>query len=92
MKHRFGAYRRTAAGGALLFILGVALIVLLLGPSHDERAAFIVIAIVLATLLVNVVPAGRSGRPPCQPGHSEHEREARAEGERHPDGGDPSSS
>ena len=43
-------------GGALVLVLGAALIVLLLGPRHDEGPAFIVIAIALALFVVNRIP------------------------------------
>ena len=62
MKHRLGAHHLTAAGGALLFVLGAAVIVLLLGPRHDERPAFIVIAIVLTMIVLKLMPTGGFGR------------------------------
>jgi hypothetical protein len=61
----------TAAGGARLFILGAALIVLLLGPHHDRGPALIVIVIVLAMLIVNVMPTGHLRQLPLEPSLSE---------------------
>jgi hypothetical protein len=56
LRRRLAAYRRTPGGGALVLVLGAALIVLLLGPRHDEGPAFIVIAIALALFVVNRIP------------------------------------
>ena len=63
MKSRLAAYRLTPAGGALLFVLGAALIVLVIGPRHDEGPAFIVIAIVLAMLLLGISRTAGRRRP-----------------------------
>jgi len=52
VRRRLAAYRLTAAGGALLFILGAAVIVLLRGPRHDEGPALIVIVLVLFAFLM----------------------------------------
>lgn len=62
MKGRLAAYRLTPSGGALLFILGAAVIVLVLGPRHDEGPAFIVIAIVLTMLFLSSSPMAGRGR------------------------------
>jgi hypothetical protein len=59
VKRRLAAYRLTPAGSGLLFVLGAALIVLLIGPHHDEGPAFIIIAIVLFMLVLGAAPPGR---------------------------------
>jgi UDP-N-acetylmuramyl pentapeptide phosphotransferase/UDP-N-acetylglucosamine-1-phosphate transferase len=63
MKRRLSAYRMTPAGGALVFVFGAALIVLLIGPHHDERAAFIVLVVSLACFVMGAAANARSGRP-----------------------------
>lgn len=62
MRGRFAAYRLTAAGGALLLILGAAVIVLAFGPRHDEGQALIVIAITITMFVVGGAFAGRRER------------------------------
>ena len=58
MRRRPSAYRLTPAGGAMIFILGAAVIVLLLGPRYDEAPAFIVIVVVLAIFVVGALQRG----------------------------------
>jgi hypothetical protein len=52
VRRLLGSYRLTPAGGALIFVLAVAVVVLLLGPRHEEAPAFVVIAVVIAILAV----------------------------------------
>jgi hypothetical protein len=44
----------------MILVLGAAVIVLLLGPHHDEGPAFVVIAVVIAMFLVGILQ--RRGR------------------------------
>jgi hypothetical protein len=59
VKRRLAAYRLTPAGGGLLFILGAAVIVLAIGPRHDEGPAFIVIVLVLFAFVIGSSPMSR---------------------------------
>jgi len=56
LRRRLKGHFRTGRGGALLFLLGAAAIVLLAGPRHDRDPAVIVIAVALA---VGAIGAGR---------------------------------
>lgn len=58
MRLRRSGGRPTPAGGAMVFVLGAALIVLLVGPHHDETPALVVIAVVLAIFVVGLVQRG----------------------------------
>ncbi len=60
MRRRLADYRLAPAGGALMFVLGAAVIVLLVGPHHDHRPALILLVIALAVFLLGV---GANRRP-----------------------------
>jgi hypothetical protein len=45
-------YRLSPAGGGLALLLGAAILVLILGPKHDEAPALIVIVVVVAMFAV----------------------------------------
>jgi len=46
------AYRLSPTGGGLALALGAAILVLILGPKHDEAPALIVIVVVVAIFAV----------------------------------------
>jgi hypothetical protein len=52
MREKLRAYRLTPAGGALVFVLAAAVLVLLIGPKHDQAPAFVLIVLVLFMFVV----------------------------------------
>ncbi len=62
MKRRLTAYRVTPAGSAMVFVFAAALIILLIGPHHDERPALIVLGVVLGFFALGAGANLRSGR------------------------------
>jgi hypothetical protein len=60
VRRLLNAYRLTPVGGAMVFVLLAAVLVLLLGPRHDEGPAFVVIAVVAAIGVTSAVPGGMS--------------------------------
>jgi hypothetical protein len=52
MKRRVRPYRSSQAGGALVLVLAAAVIVLAVGPKHDQVPAFVVIGVVVAMLVM----------------------------------------
>jgi hypothetical protein len=58
VRRLLSAYRLTPAGGAIVFVLLAAVLVLLVGPRSDEGPAFVVIVVVLAICVISAVPAG----------------------------------
>jgi hypothetical protein len=52
VKRILDTYRLSPAGGALALLLGAAILVLAIGPKHDQAPALIVIVIVVAVFAV----------------------------------------
>lgn len=55
MRGPLGANRFGSIGGAIMLVLGAAILVLAFGPRHDQTPALTVIVIVLALICVRVV-------------------------------------
>jgi hypothetical protein len=52
VKRILDTYRLSPVGGGLVLLLGAAILVLIVGPGHDEAPALIVIVIVVAVFAV----------------------------------------
>lgn len=52
MKRILDTYRLSRAGGGLALLLGAAILVLVIGPRHDQAPALIVIVLVVAMFAV----------------------------------------
>jgi hypothetical protein len=50
------SYRLSPIGGGVALVLGAAILVLAVGPKHDEAPAFVVIVVVLALVCVRITP------------------------------------
>ena len=59
MRRLLDSYRVSHVVGPMLLILTAAVLVLLLGPRHDEAPAFVVIGVVLAMMVLGAVRSDR---------------------------------
>jgi hypothetical protein len=56
VRRLFGAYRLSPVGGGVVLVLGAAILVLAVGPQHDQTPAVVVIVVVIALICVRVIP------------------------------------